>query len=95
LGHPPEGQHSAAFWRDPGPSAPGEGFNIVRQGSMPNGADGYGCVYESPPREARGAHPLNENTDSETAAVSRLDTPFRCVTRNGTVLFPNHWSAQD
>jgi hypothetical protein len=36
-GQPRERQHSAATWRDAGPTAPGEGFRVVRQGWKPEG----------------------------------------------------------
>jgi hypothetical protein len=33
-GHPQERQHSAATWRDAGPSAPGKGFRILVRDGM-------------------------------------------------------------
>jgi hypothetical protein len=60
-GHPQERQHSAAEWRDAGPSAPGEEHRMtcVRDGS-PKGGDVCGYVHDSPPAHARGRPPLHE-----------------------------------
>ena len=44
-GQPQEGQHSAdAKRRDPGPTAPGERYNMKREGWKPNGGDARSCA---------------------------------------------------
>ena len=52
--HPQEGQHSAASWRDPGPSASGERLNrattCCAMGLKPKAETHCGSVHESPVR---------------------------------------------
>ena len=51
--HPQEGQHSAASWRDPGPSASGERHRFSREGSKPIGRDASRLGSREPDRRSR------------------------------------------